>query len=101
MKDIKDLTIEEMIEMIKSMNRKEKVELYKKRRVAEAEAWYGMMTNTDRKYANDFWRQYRDNGILSNKVGISDMEYIAINEEIDKVHKKYSGVRFVGFEEAL
>ena len=101
MKDIKDLTIEEMKEMIKGMNRQEKVELYKKRIVAETEAWYGMMTNNDRKYANEFYRQNTENGILSSKIGISDLEYMAIEEEINKIHKKYSGVKFVGYEEAL
>lgn len=101
MKDIKDLTIEEMKEMIKGMNRQEKVELYKKRIVAETEAWYGMMTNNDRKYANEFYRQNTENGILSSKIGISDLEYVVIEKEIKKVHEKYSGIRFVGFEEAL
>ena len=99
MKDIKDLTIEEMIEMIKSMNRKEKVELYKKRRVAEAEAWYCMMIS--KNYANEFYRQNTANGILSSKIGISDLEYMTIEEEINKIHKKYSGIKFVGYEEAL
>lgn len=88
-----------MTEMLKSMNRNEKIELYKERKIAEEEAWYEMMADNDWKYGYDFHRQYTENEKLKSKIGISDLEYMTVEEELDKVHKKYSGVQFVGLRE--
>lgn len=96
MKDIKNLTVEKMTEILKSMNRNEKIELHKERKIAEEKAWYEMMANDDWKYGYEFYRQFTENEILKSKIGISDSENMTIEEELYKVREKYSGVKFVG-----
>lgn len=81
MKNIKDLKLEEMMELIKGMSREEQLNFYYQRMVAQNIEWNKMIKDEP----NDYMRIYSDNDIIADKIGVTKQEFIKIQDEANKV----------------